>query len=109
MQNQPSRFWLWDNQLMKFVENEQLKEISNYSGVYMRREEDNRVRAFTRDGVTHHITVYFEYKDGEFISDEILELYYEEIDGEYYNIKKIFKPFNGEMQVVSETKTKADN
>ena len=109
MRNEPSRFWLWNNSQKIYKENEQLAEISESSGVYMWREEDDRVRSYTRIGPQLYVTFYYEYKNEEFIEVEREEIIFEIIEKENYAIKKIYKLIDGEMKLVEETKTKLDD
>ncbi len=108
MGNAPSLFWLWDAGKKMFVGNKQLEEISEYSSVYIKREENNLVRSFTKTGADGYCLVYYNYIGGEFVMVEKEEQYAEGIGDVTYIIHRVSKLIDGEMKVVSETKTKAE-
>ena len=103
MRNEPSLFWLWDEEQGKFVENDELSGISNGARIFMSRLEDDRVRAFTRLGAFGYGTCMYEYIDGSFVLVEIEEILYEYDDnGEGAAVIRISRLIDGEMQLVEE-------
>ena len=107
MQNQPACFWLWDHEQAAFVENEQLKEISEFSTVYLEKD-DRRLISSTRVAFNEYFIIYYEYQDGHFVDVEIWQTFYEGQDGEYYEITQILKLEDGEMKIVEENRMKVE-
>ncbi len=105
MHNEPSRFWLWDNEQSMFVENEQLGEISDYSTVYLASNKDNRLCSYTRYSISEYCIRYYEYKDREYICVEEEHDYFETQDGVEYRITEFLELIDGEMQVVDTKKS----
>lgn len=99
MRNEPHIYWLWDNELKRFVENEELGEVSNYSSISINSEK-KRLECYTRFGTGAGATQYFEYLDGAYIFTYSIEWGYELVpdkDGEYMNYKIINELINGEI------------
>ena len=108
MQNQPSYFWLWDHEQAAFVENEQLREISEYSTVHLEEGADRRLTSHTRVAFNEYVLVWYEYQDGRFVDVEMWQTFYEDQDGEYYEITQILKLEDGEMKIVEEKRMKVE-
>ena len=103
MLNDPSLFWIWDEEQGKFLVNDELSEISDGASLYMSRLEDDRVRAYTRYGGLEHVNRIYEYIDGNFVLVEIEEILYEYDDnGEGAAVIRISRLIDGEMQLVEE-------
>lgn len=108
MRNEPSLFWLWDGNQSKFIQNEQLEEISSYSSLHLAPEEDKRIRSFTRTGAGEYSLSYYEYNDGEFVLVENKEVFFEKQDNALYQVEKVSKLIDGTMKMVNHTKTKIE-
>lgn len=100
MGNHPQRFWLWNSSKGKYVENEQLSEISDFAGLYL--TEHGQAASLTKTGASGHERVYYQYKDGKFLSVEV-HLVTNTIDenGVHHTVEEISKILNGELQLVS--------
>jgi len=66
MRNNPHYYWLWDNDSGKFVKNEQLEKISDYSTISV-NTDTKQIESYTRTGPGMHATGYYEYSDGSFV------------------------------------------
>jgi len=104
---EPSYFWLWDNTQGKFIQNEQLREISESSNIYS--VENGRVQTHARAGGmggAHYN--WYEYKNGAFVLVESSSTtFHDEADGIYeHNIHK--KLIDGEWQIISDTREKVE-
>lgn len=108
MRNEPSLFWLWNNEQAMFVENKQLREISDSSTVYFESQEDNRLCSYTHIGPEEYAVNYYEYEDGSFIRVETKYGFDEKQDDGYYRVTQILRPIDGEMKVVEENKVKLE-
>jgi hypothetical protein len=100
--NRPSLFWLWDEEQMKFVESEQLNEISQWGSVYMQANEDSRLQFYTRISSYEHVTEYYVYQDGLFVLDEVMHICFEEENGVSCKVTRIYRIIDGEMQIIEE-------
>ena len=101
MRNEPSLFWLWDAKQYKYVENEQLEEISSEASVTV--EDDGRIRAYTREGAWGYYLSYYSYRSDKFIEVEIVDVHPQD-ENDISNsgkAKDTYKLINGEMKLVS--------
>ncbi|MCL1951337.1 MAG: hypothetical protein FWF60_00770 [Oscillospiraceae bacterium] len=105
MNSTPSIFWLWDNDARQFARNEQLEELSEESIISV--EDDGRVRGYSRPANDDNSTSYYSYMDGAFVLVESKHVTREfDDDDNAYWIEEISKLVDGEMQVVSTTRTR---
>jgi len=109
MRNEPSLFWLWDDERQMFVENEQLMDISETAAPFVVLTPENRIGAYTRGGYDSYWDLYYEYQNGEFVEVEYVsnKFIFEE-NGDCYLVTQISKPIDGEMQLVEETREKME-
>jgi len=108
MHNEPSLFWLWDYEQSIFVENGELREISNYSRIYLELEKDRRLRSFTRVSSGEYRTLYYDFKNGEFVCVEMEYVYFELQNDMYYKVTQISRLINDEMKIVEEIRVKRE-
>ena len=104
-------FWLWDNQKGQYVENEQLSEIARDARSYGLRAEDGRLKVyFSLSWTPEQKYDYYRWENGEFVMDECVVVSPAMgADGVYdfdYEVTRIWKPVNGELKLVSETREK---
>jgi len=66
MRNSPHIYWLWDNQLGKFVHNQELSNLSQLTTIRI-NEEQQSLWASWRDGGHGHGGIALEYIDGAFV------------------------------------------
>jgi len=59
MRNEPSLFWLWDNRKHEFVENEQLRMLSDEASVDV--EDNGRITCYTRVMGGEYNLAYYSY------------------------------------------------
>jgi hypothetical protein len=109
MRNEPSLFWLWDDDPFMFVENKELREISDFSTVYLEPEKDHRIRSYQRADAGEYGIAYYEYQDGNFVCVESKYVFTETEDDIYYEITQISKLIDGEMKIVEESKMKYED
>ncbi len=102
MRNQPALFWLWDSEQERFVENEQLTELSDYATLFLDPETDSHVITSARAGLEKHIQEYYEYQDGRFCLMERERFFDQKKDDISYRVTQISKLVDGEMIVVEE-------
>ena len=109
MRNEPSLFWLWDDERQMFVENKQLMDISETAAPFVVSKPENRIGAYTRGGYDSYWDLYYEYQNGEFVEVEYVsnKFIFEE-NGDCYLVTQISKPIDGEMQLVEETREKME-
>jgi len=88
MGNSPHYFWLWDNAAQKFVANEQLEKMSDYSWLQT-DEETKQVVNRQRAGFGNYGTWYHIYKNGEFILVKFEEIWMEWVPDEDKYIKHV--------------------
>jgi len=72
MRNNPTYYWLWDNEIGQFVRNEELENMSQWSTPRV-DEELLLIACFTRSGWDWNATAYFEYQDGNFVTVKSVE------------------------------------
>jgi rhodanese-related sulfurtransferase len=102
MRNNPHYYWLWDNDSGSFIQNEQLEVISKTSTISINTDM-RRLESYTRISSLEHVTVYYEYKDGDFSLVGATEKFYREIaNDEYAWHVVVSKYINGEWVVVEE-------
>ena len=105
MRNEPSMFWLWDNEKREFVGNEELGEISNEASVSV---GGPRVVAYTRIMSGEYVVSYYSYDNNVFVREEEAYIYQEKEGENTYEIVEISELVNGEMKLTSRTKTKIE-
>lgn len=99
MLNQPHIYWLWDNHLKQFLENEELSEISNSSSISVNTEE-NILECFTRLSNARGVTKSFIYRDGTYVFIYSVEEGYElapDKEDEYVRYEIINELIDGEV------------
>ena len=74
--NSPTYYWLWDKELGKFVENEELIELSDSCSVGV-DEKLGQVTAFVKCGAGEYFESFHEYKRGRFVTVKTIEQIYE--------------------------------
>jgi hypothetical protein len=102
-QNVPHYYWLWDNTLGKFVANEELEWISDYS--YLEIDtENNRLISSWREGAWARGIDYFEYRDGQLEWIKRAEIFYQlgPEDDDRLTLVVISELIDGELTVVRE-------
>jgi len=103
MGNEPSLFWLWDSGLRRFVENAQLGDFSEDSGIHV--EDDGRISSYTRAGYGEYLNRYYAYMDGEFVLVETQYATRETVGGQEFEIVEIHKLVDGGMSLTSTSRT----
>lgn len=101
MRNEPHIYWLWDNNLKQFEENEELSEISFSSSISINTEE-NRLECYTRFGGKGGVTQHLKYTDGKYVCISSIEWGYElaaDKEGEYVRYEIINELIDGEMVI----------
>lgn len=96
--NKPTYYWLWDNKLGKFVENEQLTEISCRSHV-IADSENKQIVSNARAGYGNYYIAHYKYYEGNFVKTWVKKTEYViEGDDNAALIHIIIKEFvNGEL------------
>jgi len=67
MRNSPHIYWLWDNQLGKFVYNQELSHMSDFTTIWI-NEEQQSLSATWRAGGFGHGSFLLKYIDGVFVT-----------------------------------------
>ena len=104
MHNNPTYYWLWDNNQRKFIENTELEEISNYSTPRIETEA-KQITGYSRYGGEGGIECYFEYRGGSFVMVKSIERTLkpsEENEGEYVAHVVIEERIDGKMKVTKD-------
>ena len=98
--NSPHSYWLWDNQLGRFVFNEHLSEISQFTRIGL-NEEQQVVFSSARFGFGHHAFARLKYVDGDF---EIVSIRHTEpfsIDDRYIGTRFTEVDFIADTEIVT--------
>jgi hypothetical protein len=101
LRNEPHLYWLWDNSLKQFVENEELREISCCSSVSINIEE-SQLECFSRFSATDGALQHFKYIDDKYILVYSIEWGYEpasDKENEYVRYEIINELIDGKMVV----------
>ena len=104
MRNSPTYYWLWDNELGRFVENDFLGSLSGDSGLVILKGT-NQIRGYTRNGPFGGISRFYEYRDGQFFKVKTEEWFSEPSakDKDKYVMRIVTEELiNGEMVVTGE-------
>lgn len=104
MHNEPAYYWLWDNNLGKFVENEKLEDISSYSSI-RRNIEENKIESYTRLGPNEYGTGYYECREDDFVMVKHKYVKFEllpEKENEHVTHIVISELINGQMAVTKD-------
>lgn len=101
MLNAPHIYWLWDNSLKQFAENEVLNKLSDYSSISINTEESS-LECYTRYGNGSGVTQSFKYIDGAYAFIYSIEWGYElapDKEDEYVRYEIINELIDGEMVI----------
>lgn len=104
MLNDPHYYWLWDKSLGQFVENAELKEISNFFTISINTDE-NQLECDKILGIWGYVAQYYKYMGDKFV---LVYSYKSEIvpspDEENKNLRHITteKLVNGEMTITED-------
>ena len=104
MRNKPTYFWLWDAKLGKFIENEELGEMSDYSTISV-SDEGNLIESFTRVGGGEYGIGYYKCENGKYICVKTKHVKYEptpDNENKYVSHIVISELVNGKMTVTKD-------
>ena len=109
MGNEPSLFWLWDDEQHMFVENIQLEEISVLREVYVLPESDSFIHTYARSGAMWGISGLYEYINGEYMCIMVEEhSIFDDETGDVYDNVNIYKTIDGELRLVEERQERSE-
>jgi rhodanese-related sulfurtransferase len=66
MGNNPTYFWLWDQEQGEFIENTKLQEMSDYSHVSI-SDQNRQIESYFRAGFIENMTSYYEYQKNQYV------------------------------------------
>ena len=104
--NTPRYYWLWDNAAGKFVENRQLEEMSDLSGVRV-NEETKQVERYTKHSIIDHTEMRYKYSYGSFVLVKSIRSTVQDVGTDNEKLHVTVKELiNGKMVVTKDYYTK---